>query len=103
MEVHEESLITPLQGLEQFGEDVAELTLDIGSSLVVRDKGMAGEAPLEKLGRQLGEPERIWIGFPIKVATVPFVMEELNRSIANLARLRRWNMVIYVEPTQAVP
>jgi hypothetical protein len=103
IEVHQSSLMTPLQGLEQFGEDVAELAPNTGGSLVVRDGGIAGEAALEKLGRQLGGPDRVWIGIPMKMATFPVAIEDLNRSIADLAGLRRWNMVIYPESAQTVP
>ncbi|MBH0178161.1 MAG: tetratricopeptide repeat protein, partial [Nitrospira sp.] len=103
IEVHQASLTTPLQGLEQFGEDVTELSSNASGSLVVRHEGIAGDAALEKLGRQFGGPDRVWIGLPVKVATVPVVMEELNRSIANLAERRRWNMVIHIESTQTVP
>ena len=103
IEVHHSSLTSPLQGLEQFGEDVAELSSNAGGSLVVRYEGIAGDAALEKLGRQLGGPDRVWVGLPVKVATVPFVMEELNRSIANFAERRRWNMLIHVESRPRVP
>lgn len=103
IEVHRSSLTTPLHGLEQFGEDVAELTPDTGGSLVVRDEGVVGDAALEKIGRQLGGADRVWIGLPVRAATIPVVVEELNRSIANLAERRRWNMVIRVESMQAVP
>lgn len=103
IEVHHSSLTSPLQGLEQFGEDVAELSSNAGGLLVVRHEGSVGDAALEKLGRQLGGPDRVWIGRSMKVATVPFVMKELNRSIANLAERRRWNMVIHAESAQAVP
>ena len=103
IEIRQSSLTTPLQGLERFGEDVAELSSNTGGSLVVRHDETAGEAALEKLGRQLGGPDRVWIGVPVKLATVPFAIEDLNRSIADLAGLRRWNMVIHAESAQAVP
>ncbi|MBH0180866.1 MAG: tetratricopeptide repeat protein [Nitrospira sp.] len=104
IEVHHSSLASSLQGLEQFGEDVAELSSNSGGSLVVRHEGMIrDDAALEKLGRQLGGPDRVWVGLPVKVATVPVVMEELNRAIADRAELRRWNMVIQAESAQVVP
>lgn len=103
IEIRQSSLTTPLQGLERFGEDVAELSSNTGGSLVVRHDETAGEAALEKLGRQLGGPDRVWIGVPVKLATVPFAIEDLNQSIADLAGLRRWNMVIHAESAQAVP
>lgn len=103
IEVHQSSLMTPLQGLEQFGEDVTELAPNTGGSLVVRDEGVAGEAALEKLGRQLGGPDRVWIEVPMKMATFPVALGELNRVIADLAGFRRWNMVIYAESAQTVP
>lgn len=103
IEVHQSSVTAPLQGIEQFGEDVAELAPNTGGSLVVRDEGIAGEAALEKLGRQLGGPERVWIGLSVRLATFPVAIEELNRSVANLAEFRRWNMVIHAESAQTVP
>lgn len=103
VEVRQSSLTTPLQGLEQFGEDVVELSQHGGGSLVVRYEGVAGEAALEKLGRQLGGPDRVWIGLSVKTATRPVAMEEFNRSIANLAEFGRWNRVIHTESVQTIP
>ena len=103
IEVRQSSLTTPLQGLEQFGEDVAELSSNTGGSLVVRHEGIEGEAALENLGRQLGGPDRVWIGLSVKTSTRPIAMEEFNRSIADLAVFGRWNRVVRAESTQTIP
>lgn len=103
IEVRQSSLTMPLQGLEQFGEDVAELSSNAGGSLVVRHEGIEGEAALEKLGRQLGGPDRVWIGLSVKTLTRPIAMEEFNQSIADRAILSRWNRVIHAESAQTIP
>jgi hypothetical protein len=103
IEVRQSSLATPLQGLEQFGEDVAELSSNTGGSLVVRHEGIEGETALEKLGRQLGGQDRVWIGLSVKTATRPVAMGEFNRSIADLAAFGRWNRVIRAESAQTIP
>ena len=103
IEVRQSSLTTPLQGLEQFGEDVAELSSNAGGSLVVRHEEMVGEAALETLSRQLGGPDRVWIGLSVKTSTRPLAMEEFNQSIADHAIFGRWNRVIYAESGQAIP
>lgn len=103
IEVRQSSLTTPLQGLEQFGEDVAELSPNVGGSLVVRHEEMVGEAALEKLGRQLGGPDWVWIGLSVKTSTRPITTEEFNRSVADLAVFGRWNRVIRAESTQTIP
>lgn len=103
IEVRQSSLTTPLQGLEQFGEDVAELSSNTGGSLVVRHEEMVGEAALEKLSRQLGGPDRVWIGLSVKTATRPLAMEEFNQLIADRAISSRWNRVIHAESGQTIP
>jgi hypothetical protein len=102
-EVHQSALTTPLQGIEQFGEDVAELTPHSGGSVVVRHEGMEAEAALEKLGRQLGRPDRVWIGVSLKAAARPFVIEDFKPLIGNLEEVSRWNMVIDTESVQTIP
>lgn len=103
IEVRQSSLTTPLQGLEQFGEDVVELSSNAGGLLVVRYEGIVGEAAFEKLSRQLGGPDRVWIGLSVKTSTRPLVMEELNQAIADRAILSRWNRVIHAESGQTIP
>jgi len=103
IEIRQSSLTTPLQGLEQFGEDVAELSSNTGGLLVVRHDETAGEAALEKLGRQLGGPDRVWIGLSVKTSTRPLAMEEFNQSIADRAVWSRWNRVIHAGSAQTIP
>lgn len=103
VEVHQSTLTAPLQGLEEFGEDVAELATRTGGSVVVRHEGTAEEGLLKKLGRQAGSPDRVWVGVAVKVGTSPPSMGELKASLAHLAEDGRWNMVVDVESTQPVP
>ena len=103
VEVHESSLVTPLQGLEQFGEDVAELSPRTGGSLVVRQEGVGGEAVLEKLDRELGTPDRVWIEVSVKTATRPLAPGEVAQMILKRAEFGRWNIVLHTESVQSVP
>jgi hypothetical protein len=103
VEVHQSSLTSPLQGLEQFGEDVAELSPKTGGSVVVRHEGTGEKTALEKLEQQLGTPNRVWIEVAVKAATGPFSMGELKRSLITLAEFRPWNLVIHAEAAPVVP
>ncbi len=103
VEVHQSTLAAPLQGLEQYGEDLVELTPRIGGSVMVRQEGAGGESVLEKLGQQLGTTDRVWIGISVKAATLPLSMGGLKQSILGVAESGRWNMLIQIEPAQTVP
>lgn len=103
IEVHQSALTAPLQGVEQFGEDVAELSRQTGGSVVVRHEGTADEAALEKLGRLLGTSDQVWVGVVVKAATHPHSMGEFKESIVNLAQAGRWNMIIQTESVPSVP
>ena len=103
VEVHQITLSAPLQSLEQYGEDLAELTQRTGGSVVVRREGFGGEALLEKLGQQLGSVDRLWVGVSTKMASTPSFMGELKRSLLDVAESDRWNTVILTESTLAVP
>jgi hypothetical protein len=103
VEVHQSTLTAPLQGLETFGEDVAELALRTGGSVVVRREGAGGAAAFEQLGRQAGAPDRVWVGVTVKAGTDLPSIGDLKTSIGYLDEYGRWNMVIEVESAQAVP
>ncbi len=103
VEVHQISLSAPLQSLEQYGEDLAELAQRIGGSVVVQREGAGREALLEKLGMQLGAMDRVWVGVSTKMVTLPSFMRELKRSLLDVAESDRWNTVILIESTLAVP
>lgn len=103
VEVHQSSVLAPLDGLKEFGEDVAELATQAGWSVVVRREGAGGEAALQKLGRLAGVPDRVWVGEAVKAGTSPLIMKELQASIVELDAYARWNMLVEIEPVTAVP
>jgi hypothetical protein len=103
VEVHQVTLSAPLQGLEQYGEDLAELAPRGGGSVVVRREGAGGDALLEKLGQQVGTTERVWVGVPAKMAAVLPSMGGLMQSLSDIGEASRWNVVILTESAQPVP
>lgn len=103
VEVHHSSLTAPLEGLKEFGEDVTDLATQTGGSVVVRREGQDGEAALQKLGRQAGVPERVWVGVTVKAGSSLPSMAELNRSIRDRDEYARWNLLVEIESMQAVP
>jgi hypothetical protein len=64
---------------------------------------MGGEAVLEKLDRELGTPDRVWIEVSVKTATRPLATGEVAQMIVNLAEFGRWNIVLHAESVQSVP
>jgi hypothetical protein len=103
VEVHQSSLTAPLEGLKEFGEDVTELAAQTGGSVVVRREGPNGDAALQKLGRQTGMAGRVWVGVAVKSVNSPPTMAELKTSIMDLEEYAQWNMLLEIEPAQAVP
>lgn len=103
VEVHQASLTNPLEGLTEFGEDVAELVGQIGGAVVVRREGPDGEAVLQKLGRQAGAPERVWVGVRVKSGSSLPSMADVNQSIRERAEYARWNVLVEIESAQALP
>jgi hypothetical protein len=101
--VHQTTLTAPLDGLEQYGEDVVELMPRNGGSVAVKGEGAGGEMPLDQLARLLGTSDRMWVGISAKTATVPPSIAELKKSIAGGADSGRWNLLIQVESAQPVP
>lgn len=103
VEVHQSSVTAPLDGLKEFGEDVAELATHSGWSVVVRREGPGGEEALQKLGRLAGVPDRVWVGEAVKAGTSPLVMKELQAAIVERDASARWNRLIEITPVSAVP
>lgn len=103
VEVHQATLSAPLQGLEQYGEDLAELVPPTGGSVVVRQEEPAGGAPVEKLGEQLGIPERVWIGVRMNVPAVPLPVGALTAFLSDHPQATRSNLVIRLDSPRSVP
>jgi len=103
VEVHQSSVTAPVEGLKEFGEDVAELATQSGWSVVVRREGQGWEEALKKLGRLAGVPDRVWVEEAVKTGTGPLVMKALRASIVEKDSYGRWNMLVEIEPVTAVP
>jgi hypothetical protein len=97
VEVHQSTLTDPLRGIEAFGEDVAELALRTGGSVVVRREGVGGAAAFERLERQAGAPDRVWVAVAVKAGTDLPSMGDLKTLVGGLDEYGRWNMVIEIE------
>lgn len=103
IEVHDMTLTDPLQGLERHGEDPVDLARRSGGSIVVRRELFSGEPSLDKLGRQLGGAERLWVEPVSREHTEgPFtaVLKELTSQGADKGP---WPLVIAPHPGPSVP
>jgi hypothetical protein len=103
VEVHQSTLSAPLQGLEQYGEDLAELVPPTGGSVVVRQEQPGGEAPVEKLGEQLGTPDRAWVGVRMTAPAVPLPVGALTSFLSDHPESTRSNLVILLDSPRSVP
>lgn len=101
-ELHPSTLAAPLQGLEQFGEDVVELAAHTGGWIVVRDAEPVDEQALEKLHRQIGVRGRVWVERTVKATPARPVVTAV-RELMSGAGLNRWNVLIRVESGGDIP
>lgn len=61
VEVHGATVSEPLVGLEQYGEDLADLSARAGADLVLQVDELTGTAVLDQLVQQGGSPDRLWM------------------------------------------
>lgn len=101
-EIHPSTLTAPLQGLEQFGEDVAELAAKTGGWIVVRDAEAVEGLVLERLSRQIGTGGRVWVERTVKVTPARSVVTAVQELMAE-SGLDRWNVVIRIESGRDLP
>jgi len=101
-EIHHSTLTAPLQGLEQFGEDVAELVAHTGGWIVVRDMEAVDGQALEKLDRQIGARGRVWVERTVKAADTRPVVTAVQELMAG-AGLERWNILIRIKAEGDLP
>lgn len=97
IEVHQSTLSDPVQGLEQYGEDIAELAQRTGGSIVVRRESPGGEALIEKLGRQLGASERVWVEISPAASIVPSSTGGDPPTSPGVAAVRQWHTIIMAQ------
>lgn len=95
MEVHQATVDMPLAGLDQYGEDLAELAHRTGSSFVVTREDFDREGRLEKLGQQLGTRDRVWRG--MASAGRP------KKALLERPELGGWNVFVMPLAPPAIP
>jgi hypothetical protein len=103
VEVHRATLTSPLEGLEQYGEDIVQLLQRTSGSMLVRldDKGL--EMPFAQLEQQLGTMDRFWIGIPAIATTSPPSAAGLKAALSGLPQLDRWNILVMTDSASTVP
>jgi uncharacterized protein with GYD domain len=102
IEIHPSTMAAPLQGLEQFGEDVMELVTHTGGWIVVRDTEAVDGQALEKLDRQIGARGRVWVERTVKAADARPVVAVVQQ-LTGEAGLDRWNILIRIKSEGDLP
>lgn len=103
VEVHRATLTSPLQGLEQYGEDIVQLLQRTSGSMMVRLDDTGLETPFAQLEQQLGMMDRFWIGIPAIATTSPPSAAGLKTALSGLPELDRWNILVTTDSAAAVP
>lgn len=94
IEVHKATMKEPLTGLEQYGEDVAELLQRTGGAFVLRSEG-AGDLSLpEPMARQAGATDRWWLGVTVPDAELPSIAEWVGAALATVPEEGNWNLLV---------
>jgi hypothetical protein len=104
-EVHQTTVAAPLQGLEQYGEDLAELNSRTGGSVVLRQEP-AGAASLVEASAQdkSGLMDHAWIGVSFKQPASSSVAGALVQAIREVAETGPWkNLLLQPWPGPAIP
>jgi Tetratricopeptide repeat len=103
VEVHQGAVTTPLQELEQYGEDLLDLMPRTGGSVVVRQEETGSDLLLEKLAQQPGFNDRVWIGISSKMTGRTPSLERLKQVVTELTGSGRWNILVTGESAHPVP
>ena len=101
-EIHPTTVVAPLQGFEQFGEDVAELVAHTGGWILVRDVEEVGGQVLDTLQRQIGTSGQVWVERTVKASQVRPVVTALHDVMAG-ANSAQWNVLIRIESGGDLP
>ena len=101
-EIHSSTLASPLQGLEQFGEDLMELVTHTGGWIVVRDVETVDGPALDRLDRQIGARGRVWVERTLHAADVRPVVSAVQELMSG-TDLDRWNVLIRIKSEGDLP
>lgn len=101
-EIHSSTLAAPLQGLERFGEDVAEMVAHTGGWIVVRSDESIDAQALERLHRQIGAKGRVWVERLPKTTQDRAGLTALRELITGFG-LDQWSVLIRVDSGEAIP
>lgn len=103
IEVHPATVNRPLAGLEEYGEDVAELLQRTGGALVVRNEG-AGDLSLpEPLAQQAGATDRWWLGVAVADPEVSSIAKWVGAAQARVPEQGNWNLLVRVPEAARFP
>jgi len=75
IEIHGNTVVEPLFGLEQYGEDINDLFRRSRGELVIRTEDNKGSLLLEQVTQQVGSSDRLWLVRPVKVPDVVPLVE----------------------------
>ena len=103
VEVHRATLTSPVEGLEQYGEDIVQLLQRTSGSMLVRLDDKRVEMPFAQLEHQLGTTDRFWIGIPAISTTSPPSAAGLKTALSGLPQLNRWNILVMTDSAPPVP
>lgn len=70
LEVHPEAVVSPIQGLVRYGEDVLEARRGRYAAFMVSDVGARKENLLPKLKEMVGGSDRVWVLLPLPWGSV---------------------------------
>jgi len=99
VEVHQTTVDMPPAGLDQYGEDLAELAHLTGSLFLVRrDHLDAGGRP-EHLGQQVGTRDRVWVG----MAPTARPIGSVKKALRERSDLDGWNVFVMPPAPPAIP
>ncbi len=81
VEVHPQTLLDPVTGLEQYGENILELAQRTVGAIVVRHDDPGVEPLIDRLGLQLGATDRVWVEIPGGSNEPLRAMQAMDRTI----------------------
>ncbi|MEC4889964.1 MAG: hypothetical protein RI101_07870 [Nitrospira sp.] len=101
IEVHRETVNGPLAGLEQYGEDVAELLQRTGGAIVVRSEGAGTLSLPEPLAQHAGAPDRWWLSVAMPDSESLSIAQWVGTALATVPEQGNWNVLVRVpEPAR---